>query len=504
MMAGIDGLLMIMLNKNASQMKLTVDTPPIMMVSGSPLKLTMPPIAGNMLEQFLMELLSQDQQNMLKSEGSCEINYTLDGQAFLCRIKYSGEGLSCLWQIQRGRSKQTFSPMPSSENNLISNRMTENVVSSNNLPEKKEEISVSHANTLDLLLEQTVQMRGSDLLITPESSPMARVNTSLLPLKSMALSSAATAEMLLNLLDDQQKKHFETSNSIDFSYHLSGVGRFRAHLFKQFLGISGAFRYLSEYCPEIDSLNVHLETGVLKKLLLHSHGLVLFTGPTGSGKSTSMAALLNDLNRHHCRHMITIEDPIEYLFKSQSSLVQQREVGKHTNSFYEGLRDSLRENPDIIMVGEMRDLDTISMALTAAETGHLVLSTLHTGNVANTISRIIDVFPEYQQQTVRFQLANSLKAVVAQRLLVNREGSGRVPVFEILKVNYAVSNLIRENKAFQIFQVMEGNFANGMRTMDRSLAELVAMRSITYDVALENAFDRDSFENYLKTASKRS
>jgi twitching motility protein PilT len=284
--------------------------------------------------------------------------------------------------------------------------------------------------------------------------------------------------------------------AVDFSFSVHGVGRFRANAYRAVRGYNLAIRMLPDEIPSLQDLSL---PSSLAQLTEFPNGLVLFTGPTGSGKSATMAALVAHLNKTRPIHIITLEDPIEFVHERQQAVVRQREVGVHVASFAEGLRDALREDPDVILVGEMRDLETISLALTAAETGHLVFSTLHSNRAANTIDRIVDVFPEHRQAQVRLQLSEALRAVVAQRLLPRADVSARIPALEVLRVNHAVAHNIREGRAHQIPSIMQTHREEGMWVLERHLAALVRKGLLAEATARAHATDLHLLETYLSS-----
>jgi twitching motility protein PilT len=277
---------------------------------------------------------------------------------------------------------------------------------------------------------------------------------------------------------------------VDFAYTLPGVGRFRSNAYRQQRGLDAVFRAIPPIPPTLEQLGLPAS---LSRFANFHQGMVLLTGPAGCGKSSTLAALVNIINQERHDHIITIEDPIEYIHASKGCVVNQRQVGPHTGSFARALRAALREDPDIIAIGELRDLETISLALTAAETGHLVLATLHTNNAIRTVNRILGVFPPNQQEQIRTMVSESLRAVVSQRLVTRADGNGRVPALEVLVANKAVGNLIRENKTFQIRSVLQTGAAHGMCLLDASLADLVKNRIITREEALKHADEPQRF-----------
>lgn len=322
------------------------------------------------------------------------------------------------------------------------------------------------------LLRTTVERGGSDLHISAGESPMIRLDGDLNRLDIPALSREDALSLITQMMNDSQKAIYETQLEIDFSYTMENFSRFRVNAFNQFRGASAAIRCVDAKIPTLEELDLH--EPIFKELCGLRNGLVLLTGPTGSGKSTTLASMVDYINRvsQERLHILTIEDPIEYVFKDENCLIQQREAGFHTLGFGQALRSALREDPDIIMVAEMRDLETIRLALTAAETGHLVFSTLHTNSAAKSVYRIVDAFPAGEKALIRSMLSESLKAVIAQTLM-KRPGGGRRSVTEIMLCNSAVKNLIREDKIAQIYSVIQSSRSDGMRTFEQHLTDLL-------------------------------
>lgn len=331
------------------------------------------------------------------------------------------------------------------------------------------------------MLSQAIAVNASDVHLSSGQLPMWRVDGELaaMPGQTAVLSDDILAAMLQAQVSQAQFEQFNSTHELDFSYEMPGEARFRVNAFRQVHGLSLVFRIIPLDIQTLQELGLPAQ---LQQLCELPNGLVLVTGPTGSGKSTSLAAMLNHINQHQAKHVLTMEDPIEFVHQSQQSLVQQREVGRDTQSFHAALRAALREDPDVILVGELRDLETIRLALTAAETGHLVFATLHTSSAPKTINRIIDVFPGGEKDLVRALLSDSLQAVVAQ-LLLPRVGGGRVAAHEIMKCSPAVRNLIRDNKIQQIESAMQTGRGLGMQTMAQCLSELAASGKISQDVS---------------------
>lgn len=337
---------------------------------------------------------------------------------------------------------------------------------------------------LNEILIQSVKERASDIHLTSGRAPSYRVDGVLAPIMGERLTPQMLEDILLPLIDKRHREELEETGQTDFAYAISGVGRFRVNVFKQRGTLAAVMRSLPFNIPEPEDLGIPRE---VVEMTSRKRGLVLVTGPTGSGKSTTLASLIHVINRTYPYHIITLEDPIEYLHRHDKSVVNQREIGSDSTDYAQALRAALREDPDVILVGEMRDLETISTAITAAETGHLVFSTLHTIGADKTIDRIIDVFPPNQQQQVRIQLASVLECIVSQQLLKKADGSGRVAALEVLFANNAVRNLIRESKTYQIPSVMQTNKRGGMQTMDDALYDLFMRKVIDGDTAVTYA-----------------
>lgn len=353
---------------------------------------------------------------------------------------------------------------------------------------------------IEELLEKMVKDGGSDLHISSGLPPVARIDGKLQRYNYPAFTPDEVENLLFPMLSNEQRRNLEQNWELDFSYGIEGVSRFRVNFYKDKGNYAAAFRTITDIVPSFEQLGL---PEIVKKTAEKPRGLVLVTGPTGSGKSTTLAAMIDYINTSRAEHILTIEDPIEYVHTSKQSIIHQRELGMDTRSFANALKSALREDPDIILVGEMRDHETIALALTAAETGHLVFGTLHTSSAAQTIDRIIDVFPEGQQQQIRIQLANSLVAVFAQTLLqkLQPDGTkkGRIMAQEILLVTPAVSNLIREAKSAQIYSTIQMNSGIGMQTLEASLAELYKKKLITIDDALQRSSRPDELKRLFNS-----
>ena len=349
---------------------------------------------------------------------------------------------------------------------------------------------------IDALFKLLKEKGGSDLHLSPGNPPLLRKSGDLVPAIPQKLSHEQNKALLYEMMTEEQREQFEATNDLDFAYEVAALqSRFRANIFSGRLGIGAVFRLIPTEILTAEQLG--LPPSVLR-FTQFSRGLVLVTGPTGSGKSTTLAAMIDHVNKTRTDHILTVEDPIEFVHISQKSLVNQREVGRHTRSFASALKAALREDPDIILVGEMRDLETIELAITAAETGHLVFGTLHTNSAAKTVDRIINVFPTNQQEQIRAMLGESLKGVIAQQLLKTVDGK-RCAALEILSVTPAVANLIREGKTFQIPSIIQTGKGEGMQLMDQALQELLKAGKVSSEEAYRYAVNKSLFQNQARS-----
>ena len=349
---------------------------------------------------------------------------------------------------------------------------------------------------IDELLELVVRKNGSDLHLAVGLPPVIRVDGDLLSTNYEVLDSSTCQRLVYDILTDEQIQQFESSYELDCSYSLHKISRFRVNVFRDRGFVAGAFRVIPNRIPTIRELGLPL---VLEDLSRKPRGLILVTGPTGSGKSTSLAAMVGLINEERSVHIITIEDPIEYLHTHRRSVVNQRELGQDTKAFQIALREALREDPDVILVGEMRDLDTMQLAITAAETGHLVFSTVHTNNASQTVDRIVDVFPPGQQEQIRIMLSNNLEAIVSQQLLPRAGMPGRIAAMEVCIASAAIRNLIRESKAHQITSVIQTSAHLGMQTMDQCLRDYYQRGLVTYEDAISRAMNVDELKKMMLT-----
>ena len=345
------------------------------------------------------------------------------------------------------------------------------------------------------LLVESLERKASDLHLTVGLPPCVRIHGEIEPLEMPILTRDDTHDLIYQIMNDQQKARFEETRDLDFSLNFGAAGRFRVNAFVGHLGVGAVFRTIPSKIMSLHDLGL---PDACSKLTEYERGLVLVTGPTGSGKSTTLAAMLDLINENRSGHILTVEDPIEFVHPPKRCVVNQREVGAHTQSFSAALRAALREDPDVILVGEMRDLETISLAVSAAETGHLVFGTLHTSSAAQTVDRIIDVFPPHQQSQIRAQLSESLRGVVAQTLVKTCDGTGRAAAVEILVSTPAVRNLVREGKTFQLPSVIQTGTKEGMQTIEQGLCQLVRAGRVSFDQAFEKAPDKEAFQKVLE------
>lgn len=350
--------------------------------------------------------------------------------------------------------------------------------------------------SLDELLGMAAERQASDVHITAGLPPTMRIDGRLRPMNFDKLEPAECQRLVYGILTDHQISGFERTHELDFSHGITKVGRFRVNVYLQRGSVGAALRLIPRRIPTFEELGL---PGVTRQLAGRTSGLILVTGPTGSGKSTTLAAIVDHINQTRDCHVITIEDPIEYLHRHGRAMVNQRELGSDTFGWTAALRSVLREDPDVVLIGEMRDLETIDSALKIAETGHLVLGTLHTRNAPQSINRIIDVFPPHHQEQIRVLLASALEAVIAQQLLPKISGLGRVAAIEVMVVNAGIRNLIREGKTHQIYSLVETGGEEGMQTMDRTLATLVRRGQVSGIEAAAHAIDLDNYKRWLST-----
>ena len=468
-MAAIDGLLALIEMQKASGLVLATGEVPALLVGGAARPLSMPALAPAMFAALIDEVLDPQQRERLREQTTVELVYRSDrnNKSFNVTAQSSGERTVLRFVVAALASPSTST-------------------------------SVRRTAGLESLVVDALDRGASDIILSEGRSPRLRFAGQLESEDRPATTAQDIEGFLAAHMTSETRARFDETGSADLACTLDTAEeprRFRTNLFRHQAGLCLTLRPIRDRIPTLEELGLPRSLAALGTLL---DGLVLLNGPAGSGKSTTLAALVGEINRTRATHVITLEDPIEYLHTPQRSLIHQREVGSHVESFSSGLRAALRESPDVILVGEMRDLETISLALTAAETGHLVLSTLHSGTGAMAIDRIIDVFPDAQQAQVRIQLASVLRAVVTQRLLPAQEPGERVPAVEVLRASYAIAAQIRERKTHQLATQIQLGQDEGMIPLERSLVELVRTGRITRETALAAARSPEELQRWLK------
>jgi len=351
------------------------------------------------------------------------------------------------------------------------------------------------------MLKEAVNQSVSDIIFSVGAPPVFRIQGSLQHYGDNKLTPEITKKLIYSILNDEQKAQYEEEHELDLSISLKGIGRFRVNVYRQKGHVGAAFRTISESIPTLEELSL---PKVVRSFIDYPNGMILVTGPTGSGKTTTLASIINEINMTKPCHIITIEDPVEFVHEHNISIVDQRQMGKDTKTFSNALKYVLRQDPDVILVGEMRDLETIAAAITLAETGHLVFATLHTQSAAQTIDRIVDVFPPYQQEQIRTQLSITLKAVLTQQLLPKANGKGRVAAREIMIMNSAVSNLIREGKTYMITNSIQTGKREGMMTMEDSILDLLKQGMISPETAMSKVVDKSKVKSAIMSSMKSS
>jgi twitching motility protein PilT len=473
-MAQLDALIGALVKYSAQTLELAPGQPPILTIAGARRSISKQALEAIHIASLLREVAPADQQPAIASGNSTTMFvYTVDGAAMRVELAPGPRALIRPAEAAPAAAAPTPAPArPVAPTAGVGRRF-----------------GVSPSSTLVDLLRCLFDQKGSDLHVSSGSVPMMRIDGEMVPIDGLSLLDAGAAErLLLQIATTEQRDRFREAGDADFAYEIAGVCRFRCNLFQDRNGPGGVFRVIPAKILTADDLGL---SKAIRDLCFLTKGLVLVTGPTGSGKSTTLAALVDATNRQRHDHIITIEDPIEFVHQNQACLVNQREVGVHTRSFKAALRAALREDPDIVLVGEMRDLETVSIALETAETGHLVFGTLHTCSAISTVDRLIDQFPADQQAQVRIMLSESLKAVVAQ-VLCKKIGGGRAAALEVLLVTPAVSNLIREGKTFQIPSLMQTGRGMGMVLMNDALIDLVSRKVVEPREAYAKAVDKAS------------
>jgi twitching motility protein PilT len=519
-MAHLDRFVELVFRTGADRLVLASDQNAQMTTGDQSRPVTAQPTTLPQVLQLLREIAPPDLSERMSRSNQCDFIYASPSGSVRVQVRRENQGLQVHIEPQHRRRAPAPSsePSPSSTAPLAVAAEAPPVASreleapAHPLPRRSEAPARTAASTpatavpaappspgaappLEAYLRRMHQERCSDLHLSSECPPLYRKDGEMVTLDSAEpLSATVVQDLLRGITPERQQSQFEAQHDVDFSYEIPGVARFRCNLFLDRRGMGGVFRVIPAQIPSAESLGL---TRHMLDLCNLTKGLVLVTGPTGSGKSTTLAAMIDFINRNRRAHIITVEDPIEFVHENRRCLVNQREVGGHTNSFKSALRAALREDPDIVLVGEMRDLETMEIAIETAETGHLVFGTLHTNTAASTVDRIIDQFPGDRQNQVRSMLADSLKGVIAQTLC-KKKGGGLVAAHEVLLVNPAVSNLIREGKTFQITTVIQTGRASGMTTLNDSLLELVKQDRVDPRDAYAKAVARSEFRALLE------
>ncbi len=499
-MAVIDTFLKLMVTQKAERLVLVPEEVPTLRKSDETIPLPMPAVPADLAKRLALEVVGAEQSEALAGGQPVEGAYRSDdGDEFAFVVTTNGAGCRIeMYALDEGADSEGADPKKpeAREEEAVPNRDAPEVApAQRTLEPRKSDLPAPQPDPAVLAaLEESLRADASDLFLSTGKPAQMRIDG---VIRGLDTALATDVQILQLLPNEEGRRELERSGSVDFgaAWEIAGTSRrFRINVFRHSRGLAAAFRPIRALIPSLPELHL---PGDLLELCSHSSGLVLVTGASGSGKSTTLAALVDHINQTMARHIITIEDPIEFEHRDDNSLVHQREVGTDLESFSAGLRAALRENPDVILLGEMRDLDTISAALTAAETGHLVLSTLHTGNATAAVNRIVDVFPGHQQAHVRVQLAASLRAVVAQRLVPAADHSGRLPVLEKLIVTPAVANGIRDGHEHHMRSAMQTGAEEGMITLERSLASLVRNGQISRDTAYRYADDQQALHKLL-------
>lgn len=476
-MAHLDPFLSSIVTHGGDSLELTDGNPAMLSKNGSTQPLTRQPLTGAQIAGLLREIAPADAASAISNGQGATFEYRNDHGLFTAELRQEGGAWSASIRPAPGK---VDSSAVSTHAHITSEQ--------------------SHHSTeaIDRLLRTMVDKKGSDLHMRCGEPPILRVHGEMERMESAPINPAQMEAMLYSIMPQMNKDEFSKTNDTDFAYELPGIARFRANVFRDRMGPGGVFRVIPATIVTVEQLNIPSE---VQKLCYLTKGLVLVTGPTGSGKSTTLCALVDLVNRVRTDHIITIEDPIEFVHPNKSCIITQRQVGVHTSSFKSALRAALREDPDIILVGELRDLETISIAIETAETGHLVFGTLHTTTAAGTIDRLIDQFPADRQSQIRTMLSESLKGVISQTLC-KKIGGGRVAAMEILLSTPAVSNLIREGKTFQIPSVMQTSRKLGMSILNDVLLELVETNQVEPKEAYMKSVDKSGFVNALKARGR--
>jgi twitching motility protein PilT len=504
----LDKLLIEAVNLGADSLQFRPGQPPLAYVSQKPHRLGRITYDAARVRNLLESVLSEADRASFVGTGQIDAHYVPDTDTglgpFELRVRRTPQGPAVALRATTAQAAPALSIEPTGTVKPQALAPPIDSVVHTEAPASPDDPGIEWGwptHSVRALLEAVVERGASDLILSSGANARVRHKSGYQAIDGAIWDDAGILESLGDEINDRRRATLEAEGSVDLAYEFRSKSgqrcRFRVNLFRQMNGLAVAFRPIWERVPSPSTL--HLPPNLME-LADYPYGLVLITGPTGSGKSTTLSTMIEHINNHHEKHIITLEDPIEYLFTNNRSFVHQREVGVHVSSFSHGLRAALREAPDVILVGEMRDRETIAAALTAAETGHLVLSTLHSGSAAQAIDRIIDIFPEHQQSQVRIQISDVLRTIVTQRLLPRADGEGRVPAIELVRINYALSNLIRDKRTHQFTTQLQTGRKEGMVPFDQSLSELVRDGLITRETALRSARDRRYLETQLNNA----
>jgi twitching motility protein PilT len=477
-MPQLDRLLTVLSSNRGESLRIAQDEPAHLVRGGTTHPVTKKPLSGDALLALLREVAPPDASQRLQSGSDAQFEYVFGSDVFVASASFAA-----------GRLSASVTPKARSENG---HSHGVSVSIANDAPRDDPESRAA----LEALLRDQVKRKASDLHLRSGDRPAMRIDGDVVAIDSEEpLDSARLERLILSVMPDRNRREFAETNDTDFAYELEGSGRFRVNVFRDRRGIGSVMRAIPSRVVSAEELGLSPELQALGRL---NKGLVLVTGPTGSGKSTTLCAMIDLVNRTRRDHIVTIEDPIEFVHESKGCLITQRQVGVHTSSFKQALRAALREDPDVVLVGELRDLETVSIAIETAETGHLVFGTLHTSTAASTIDRVIDQFPADRQDQIRVMLSESLKGVVSQ-MLCRKIGGGRVAAMEVLLSTLAISNLIREGKTFQIPSVMQTSRRLGMVTLNDALLELVEAGKIEPTEAYSKALDKTALTQALKS-----
>ena len=492
-MSAVEGMLKMMMDSSARALRLSVGNPARLMdAEGSPVDASSHPLTRQEILQLIGPIIPEQARRRLPQETSVDFDHVSPSGAFKVTILRNGSEIAVSIVPD-----QAAAPAPPPAAESLAPAVAQPPAPVSAAPPTV--VTRTGAPTIDRLFHLMVERKASDLHLSTGVPPLVRTDGRLQPLEEGA--AATTDDEMVALLDpitpQQNLDEFARRNDTDFAYEIKGLARFRANVFMDRKGRGAVFRVIPAKILSAEDLG--LSQHILKLCKLNK-GLVLVTGPTGSGKSTTLCAMIDYINKTRNDHIITIEDPIEFVHENKSCLINQREIGTHTQGFKDALRAAMREDPDIILVGELRDLETVAIAIETAETGHLVFGTLHTTTAASTVDRVIDQFPTEQQAQIRIMLSESLKGVIAQNLC-RKIGGGRVAALEVLLINSAISNLIREGKTFQIPSMMQVGRAQGMVALNDALMDLVTKKLVEPDEGYAKAVDKAAFEGLLKRAN---